>query len=227
MLKALSTRVRLAALAALVLAAPGTTGAQPAVLPRFGTTTTDGRLVVEGLLGQHRLTLEHGSRVRPAGYGGRVLWALGSRSDPERQTLAGRTSVGPFAIVTGREPSSPRVWHVGAHADFRVLSRPLGGRLDPLVSLSVGAFRAEPGHGNLAADERWLVPVGHDAVGRTLRVPAPASRATTRPALAPGIGARLLIAPGFALRGELKNAVLIGDRVTRQLELAGGVSVAM
>jgi hypothetical protein len=189
--------------------------AQPAVLPQLKPGRGEGRLSVEGYITQYRLSAGQGERARPSGYGGRVLWSLAPRTDPERVTLATRTAVGPFAVFTPAAPWQSKVWHAGVQADFRLARSPLGGRLDPVLSLAAGGFRVED-------------PAAGSALLRGRPLPGlSARRSTTDFAFTPGLGARLFLSPGFAIRADVRAVMLVGERVRHERELAGGMSIVM
>ncbi len=106
------------------------------------------------------------------------------------------------------------MWHYGVQADLRLTRSPLMGRVDPLLSLGVGAVRVEePAAGSL------LAPVP-GALGRSSEV-----RTTTDPSLVPGVGARVHLLPWLGFRGDVRMLVDFRDGARRDLEIAGGLSI--
>jgi hypothetical protein len=84
----------------------------------------------------------------------------------------------------------------------------VAGRIDPLLSLGVGARREDDG-------------------------PAAASRAARSPdvrthlSVAPGVGFRLRLTPGLGLRGDARQVLDFGDGLQRNIELSGGLSMGV
>ena len=215
------------ALALLAIGTPAASLAQSPFLAQSIALRGQGRLSLEGFINQYRLQPEQGYHARPSGYGGRVLWTLAPRTDPEDESVATRTAVGPFAVVASAYPGDSRLWHAGAHADLRLVSRPAFGRVDPLLSLSAGAFHIENGGERASAEGAWSHFGNGAGAARAHRLADPDRRGTTRLALTPGLGARLFLSPGFAIRTDLRDVMVISDRLTHHVELAGGMSLVM
>ncbi len=122
-----------------------------------------------------------GSRTGVNGYGGRLWVNLAPFSGPS-PNLLGHMSL---ALFTTYYPSkgidSTSILHYGAEADIFFVNRPLGGFLDPFISVGGGAFRLKD----------------------------TATQATdTRFALSPGVGLRIPLSNRFQLRGDAKDLVL-------------------
>lgn len=142
------------------------------------------------------------------GVGGRVLWPLAA-TDP----LLSRLAVGGYLVHSARAGDDPDMWHYGVQADVRLARSPLAGRVDPLLSLGVGAVRVkEPG----AAE--FVAPLRDPLAGTAARV-------HTDPSLVPGVGARVHLFPGVGLRTDARVVVDFRERAGRSLELAGGLSL--
>ena len=123
--------------------------------------------------------------------GARLMWSLG------------RTSVGGYFVHAPEEQAWAGSWRYGAQADLRVTRRPVAGRVDPFLSLGVGASRLLEGR------ERLLAP------------------ARTHLSVAPGVGLRFRLRPGFGLRGDARQVLDFHDGVKRNLELSGGLSLGV
>ena len=192
-----------------ILLAAGTTLAGPAAaqtppdLPRVGP-----RPSFEYFVARNRL--EHGGGAsRLDGVGGRVLWPLAAA-----HAVLSRMAVGGYLTRAGADGQEPDLLHYGVQADLRLSRSPLMGRLDPLLSLGVGAVRVEePAGGSL------LTPL------RDPRGAEPAPHTRTDPSLVPGVGARLHLFPGIGFRGDARLVVDFRERTSRSLELAGGISL--
>lgn len=215
----------LAAGAALLAARPA--GAQYGVPVYPGP---GGRLAVEAFLSEHRSPDgASGTRTRQDGVGGRVLWWLAE--DGARAGLASRLGVGAFLVRTddaGASAGSPqrRTVHAGVEVSARALAGPIGGRLEPVLSLGVGAFdtREAPVR---SRELPWLVVTD---LPRRFEQPAAFADQTTAStrtslALTPGIGARLRVLPGLALRADLRDAVVFREGPRHFVELIGGLSL--
>lgn len=190
-----------------------------------------GRLVVEALLSEHRSAYgASGGRTRQDGVGGRVLWSLAE--DGSRAGLAARLAVGAFLVRTedaGASAGSPqrRSVHAGVELSARTLAAPLGGRLDPVLSFGVGAFHTREAPVR-PRELPWLVAT--DLPRRFEQPAAFADRtmASTRTSLAltPGIGARLRVLPGLALRADVRDAIVFREGPRHFVELIGGLSLS-
>ncbi|HEX2190775.1 MAG TPA: hypothetical protein VHG51_17840 [Longimicrobiaceae bacterium] len=183
---------------------PAPAGAQaPPELPRLET-----RPSFEYFVARNRLD-RGGAASELDGVGGRVLWPLAAM-DP----LLSRVAVGGYLVHSARDGEDPDMWHYGVQADLRLSRSAFAGRVDPLVSLGVGAVRVkEPGTGE------WIAPLRDPLAASTARV-------RTDPSLVPGIGARIHLLPGVGLRGDARMVVDFRDRASRSLEFSGGISIS-
>jgi len=156
-----------------------------------------------------RSRLERGGTAsRLDGVGGRVLWPLGTTGP-----LLSRMAVGGYLTHADEAGAEPDMWHYGVQADLRLSPSPLAGRVEPLLSLGVGAVRVEE-------------PVARSLLARPEALDRlPAVRARTDPSLVPGVGARLRLLPWLGFRGDVRMLVDFRDGARRDLEVAGGLSI--
>jgi hypothetical protein len=164
------------------------------------------RVTVVGYLAQARLdgATVGGDRESLGGYGARVRF---NRSTPAAalRTFFDRASVGAFATVTAAQGSrGVRTGHYGLEADVGLFPAPiLRGAFDPLLSLGAGALRTS-----------------------SVRPGVRGRRVDTRLAVTPGIGARVPLLGGLALRGDLRTPVVFGGSITLNLVAEGGVQLS-
>jgi hypothetical protein len=137
--------------------------------------------------------------------GARLMWPLASLSG---SPLLTRASLGGYVVHSPEDEELTRSWRYGAQADVRVTRLPVAGRVDPLVSLGVGASRMQ----------QPPAPVGREA-----RV----SQTRTYLSVAPGVGLRLLVTPGLGLRGDARQVLDFSEGVQRRVELSGGLSLGV
>ena len=164
------------------------------------------------------------------GLGGRVLWSLAPRvrvAEPDGRLarLAERLAVGAFAVRT-----TPRgrleAWHLGAQADGSLLPRPLLGRVEPLVSLGVGAYRERlPGRRTADVPAVVLRRPREDGIPILPAVQPP--RTLAHGAVAPGAALRVRLLRGVAVRGDARRVLVFDDPSPRSaMEYTAGLSVA-
>jgi hypothetical protein len=188
-----------------------------------------GRLVVEAFLSEHRSADGTSGTRRQDGVGGRVLWYLAEGG--ARTGITSRLALGPFLVRTddaGASAGSPqrRSVHAGVELSARTLAAPLGGRVDPVLSFAVGAFHMREAPAR-PRELPWLVVTD---LPRRFEQPAAfadqaRARTSTSLALTPGIGVRLRVLPGLALRADLRDAVVFRAGPRHFVELIGGVSL--
>jgi hypothetical protein len=169
-----------------------------------------------------RSRLEQGGVAsRLDGVGGRVLWPL-----PAGGPLLSRMAVGGYLTHAEEDGREPDMWHYGVQADLRLARSPLAGRVDPLLSLGVGAVRVEepvavaPPPAPLFDPGPSLLTPLRDGGARS-----PAPRTRTSPSLVPGVGARVHLLPWLGFRGDVRMLVDFRDGARRDLEVAGGLSI--
>lgn len=162
-----------------------------------------------------------GERARVRGVGARLLYPLPGRADNDRLL------VGAFASHAPADGPSPTTSQLGAVAELRLTGRAIGGRVEPLASLGAGAFRArwDAGAGSFARP-LCLRPrdVAAAEVG-CLTVPSRRPAPVTSPALSPGLGVRVALVPGVALRVDARDHIVFRGRPRHGFELATGVSL--
>ena len=225
--------------AALVLSATSGEAHAQFSTPRY-VDRTAGRLSLEAFITQYRLEGDRGGdRLAHHAIGGRIMWSLAPRTDPTRGTLATRTSLGGFIIHTPESQTELRTSHYGAQADVRMLRSPLAGRLDPMVSLGVGAFRTEgarvqftrvPGTSILTLADRQPVaefPREHFTDADIVTDVEIVRHSTTSLAVTPGLGARVAVAPGFAVRGDIRDVLVFRAGVRHNVEVSAGFSLTL
>lgn len=149
------------------------------------------------------------------GIGGRITWPLAARGGAP---LLERVSVGGYLVHTPEDAEEYEMLHYGVEADVRVSPQPLAGRVDPLLSLGVGAVRVEePGRRYAGGRGAYLV----------LKEPGAAPATDTSLSLVPGLGARVYLLPGVGFRSDLRLVVDFRERTTRNVELSGGLSLPL
>lgn len=206
------------AVAALLVSA---SGAAAQVHADRHANYTDAARSVDLFLTQHRLTLDDGERWDASGAGGRVLWSLAPLARSAGFPLLDRVAAGGYLVHSLGSVERREVWHYGVQTDVRLVPVPVG-RVDPIVSLGIGAVRAEaPIRPVLPAPERSVVLEGDGP-----RAGMISEQVVTSLSLTPGIGARVRVLPGMALRGDLRSLIDVRDE-RRHLELSGGISVTL
>ena len=122
-----------------------------------------------------------------------------------------RLAVGAYAAHLPARDGHGQVWEYGAHTDVRVLGA-APRAVDPLLTLGLGAVHR---------DDAWRYAFVRRAI--RMRVVEP----RTGFALSPGVGARLRLAGGVALRGDVRHAFAL-DRVAQGgTQVAGGISLPL
>ena len=154
------------------------------------------------------------------GFGGRMLIPLARGGE----SFLSRVDVGPFVAWRPETERSAEVLRLGGQADVRPLAAPRLGRtaLEPVLSLAVAAMRGDEATLDSCLSPGKLAP--HDVPTWMLGRRVDESRESTSVAVAPGIGARLRLAQGVALRGDLRRIVPLGDG-REGTEVAGGLSL--
>jgi hypothetical protein len=137
------------------------------------------------------------------GVGARLLLRV-----PSSAPVLERMAVGGYAARLPGGPGSARAEY-GVHTEW---SAPGRGALDPVVTLGLGAVRREGGW-------RWRL------TDRLVRLPTPGT--TTAFTVAPGLGARVHVGRGVALRGDLRRAFALDREGVSGTEVAGGISLAL
>jgi hypothetical protein len=145
--------------------------------------------------------------------GGRLMWSLAPLA-PASGWLS-RAYVGAYVVHAPDEEDRTEAWRYGAQADLRLSRHPVVGRVEPLLSLGVGASRFDeevrapaPLRGDYG-DWRW------------------GDRTRTLLSVTPGVAVRVLLAPGFGIRGDARQVLDFDERVHRNLEFSGGLSLGV
>jgi|GEM_PF-6738348 len=137
------------------------------------------------------------------GFGARLLLRV-----PSSAPVLGRMAVGGYAARLPGGPGSARAEY-GVHTEWSALGR---GAFDPVLTLGLGAVRRDGG---------WVWRL----TDRPVRLPAP--EASTAFTVAPGVGARMHVARGVALRGDLRRAFPLDRDGVGGTQVAAGISLAL
>jgi len=161
-----------------------------------------------------------GGDSQAQGFGGRMLLPLAR----DGESILSRVDVGPFVAWRPETERSAEVLRFGGQADVRPFAAPRLGRtaLEPVLSLAVGAMRGDEVPSNARISAEKLLP--HDVPRSMPKRRADEDRESSSVAMAPGVGARLRLAQGVALRGDLRRILPLGDG-REGTELSGGLSV--
>jgi hypothetical protein len=194
--------VRLVLAVAILLAAPTSLFGQGGLRAAVGGAEVD-RPELDYFLSRYRGA---DGAMQAQAVGARLMWSLAPLQG--ESALLSRTSVGGYLVHSPDDKTWSGSWRYGAQADLRVTRLPLAGRVDPFLSVGVGASRVlEPGD----AAER----------GRLFEKPS------THLSVAPGLGMRLRVTPGLGLRWDARQVLDFRDRVERNVELSGGLSLGV
>lgn len=171
----------------------------------------------EYFVARSRLTLGAGSAAELDGIGGRILWSLAPLAGERSGAVLSRLALGPYLVHTPEDREDVEMWHYGVQADVLLARAPLAGRVDPLLSLGVGAVRVEEPLENV------------EPVPPLLRRPDlavdPFERTRTDLSLVPGVGARMGLLPGLDFRGDVRMVIDFRERTRRNLEVSAGLSL--
>ncbi|MFL5383562.1 MAG: hypothetical protein ACJ8GN_13675 [Longimicrobiaceae bacterium] len=137
------------------------------------------------------------------GVGARLLLRV-----PSSAPVLARMAVGGYAARLPGGPGNARAEY-GVHTEWNAPGR---GALDPVLTLGVGAVRRQGG---------WVWRMGE----RITRYPA--AETHTELTLAPGVGARMHVARGVALRGDLRRAFALERDGVDGTQVAAGISLAL
>lgn len=161
-------------------------------------------LAIEPYYAHTHLDVAEGSdRASLNGYGARLWVNLAPFAGPHRNLI----SHGALALFMTRSPansSGVSVVHYGAQHDAFFVNRPIGGFLDPFISVGAGAFRTKV-----------------------------QSVSKTHFALSPGGGIRIPFPNRFELRGDARDAIVFNTRTgangskrtTHNLELMAALGI--
>lgn len=141
---------------------------------------------------------------RGGGVGARLLLRV-----PSSAPVLARIAVGGYAARLPGGPGNARSEY-GVHTEWNAPGR---GALDPVLTLGLGAVQREGG---------WM---WHLAGRRLIRLPVAETR--TDLTLAPGVGARMHVGRGVALRGDLRRAFALERGGVDGTQVAAGISLAL
>lgn len=162
-----------------------------------------------------------GERTRLSGAGARLLYRAPERLGRDRVLVGGYLT---YAPADDRGVTTSQV---GALVDLSLGGRPVAGRVEPLLSLGVGAFRTrwdDPWLGGRAMCVRPL-DVGGERDRACLGTPARRRAPATHPAVSPAVGARVGLLPGVALRVDARDLVVYTGKPRHSFELTTGLSL--
>lgn len=153
------------------------------------------------------------------GWGGRLLLPLAR----DAASPLSRVEVGASVAWWPDDDLSTRMLRYGGEAGVRLLS---ARAVEPMLSLAVGAVRRENPHVRWRFFPDGLAPRDVSAKGEPARIVTVSERTETAFAVAPGVGARMRLASGLALRGDLRRVFELGGGHDG-MELSGGVSLPL
>ena len=140
---------------------------------------------------------------RGGGVGARLLLRV-----PSSAPVLARVAVGGYAARLPGGPGNARSEY-GVHTEWIAPGR---GALDPVLTLGLGAVRREGG---------WAWHMGERITRR------PLVEARTDLTLAPGVGTRVHVGRGVALRGDLRRAFALERGGVDGTQVAAGISLAL
>lgn len=192
-----------------------------------GAEDADGRRYLDYYVSRFRLASSPGGEAEADAVGGRLMWSVA----PLIRALPGewesRTLVGGYLTHAPDDTDRMEILRYGAQVDYFVTSAPMGGRVEPLLSLAAGAVRVTESAVHWASVP-YLVLDGEGEGGMRgtplLRASLP-ERVSTSASVTPGVGARIRLLPGLSFRTDARQVIDFRDGVTANLELSGGISV--
>jgi hypothetical protein len=139
------------------------------------------------------------------GFGVRVIFGHSTASDVV-STFFNRAQAGAYLTYSSGD-NSAKLFHYGVEADFPLLAAPRvadpGFRIDPFIGVGLGIFHTSvdnPGN--------------------------PGTNITSNDfAFVPAAGILLPITGEIKVRGDLRDAIVFGDKTTNNFTLEGGISI--
>jgi hypothetical protein len=193
--------------------APRTSGA--ALRPTDG-----GSLALEAYY--TRVGLEAAGRnTRANGIGGRVMWALdGSHAASSLlpSYVTRRAAIGVFGEYLPEDQLSAR--HLGVAADVTPLAHAIAGRVEPFLSLGAGALRTTARVRDLRADHIRPPLAPRPSTELALRTVSETSFM-----LMPSGGARVKVASGVAVQGDVRRLVTFSGAPRQHAAFGTGIRV--
>src|SRR5688572_27947577 len=133
-------RILLSCLAvpAMTALTAGSAWTQAPVRPTFPTRI--GWLTLDGYYSHYRLDASRKTAVDMTGLGARLMWhpSIGSE---DASPIPPRAALGLFVEHAPEQRLGFTLLHAGVQGDLSVMASPLYGRVEPLLSLSIGALR--------------------------------------------------------------------------------------
>jgi hypothetical protein len=152
-----------------------------------------------------------GSSMAADGIGARLMWHVAPLTG-STSTLARRTELGVYGAYTPKRtiPSAMDAssYQLGLAGDLRPFVAPLGGRVDPFLSLGAGALFTH-------------VPTASATPASPLFARSKATFAMT-----PAVGTRLFVLPNLALQGDVRDVMALDGGVRHNTALTAGVRLA-
>jgi opacity protein-like surface antigen len=164
------------------------------------------RFAVEGYLSQTWLDTDASDREGLGGFGVRVMFGRATGSQIA-STFFNRARTGAFFTYNSEQGDADvKAYHAGVQIDFPLLVAPASSpgplRFDPFLSLGAGVFNTS----------------------------VPGVRAGTREssndfALTPAAGILIPITGEIKFRGDLRDAIVFGNKTTNNFIAEGGISI--
>lgn len=218
------------------LAFPAPLLAQQRSLPAYHAAATARAAIFEGYFSRVHTdpALAGGERLRLDGFGARVLQPLAAPAGATpRSALLERLAVGGFVTYAPAADRGLTAWHYGAQADVSLLDRQprAASVVEPLLSLGVGAFRAERDGGmspELFRAQCAVKPADLPLVAGSRALPCGSASDReligTHLALSPALAARVWLLPDVALRTDAREVIVYDGAPRHVFELATGLS---
>ena len=163
---------------------------------------TPSRFTVEGYLSQQWVKSDATNKYDGlGGVGARVMFG---HSDATKvvSTFFQRARAGAFVTYFGKQGGNDlSAFHIGGQADFPLLATPMA-YLDPFVSLGLGVFHTS---------------VDGAAAGTNIT--------SNDFAFTPAVGTLIPITGAIKFRGDLRDAIVFGDKTTNNFVAEGGISI--
>lgn len=179
------------------------------------------RVAVEQYMGRYEFGLAE-DRVATHGMGGRVMWRqfLGEPTDaaPLR-----RAALGLFAEYAGGGNDVVSMLHGGVQGDVSLLTRPLWGRIEPVVSLGLGVLRLRTS----GDEQRDLRPQTLTSAPLAIAVvPVLPTRTEFAATVTPSLGVRVGLLRQLGVRADVRDVMAAGNGLHHHWSFTGGLSFA-
>lgn len=158
--------------------------------------------------------------------GGRVMWSLSPFSGALATPVFGRAALGGYFVHSRDDRERDEEWRFGTQADVRLMTEPLLGRVDPIVSLGVGAVRhKEPTRRQAGSTDGGIVDLRPPLAPLSIHDTVTPGRTFTALSVTPGLGARVRLVPGLDLRSDARQVIDFHEELERRLEVSAGISI--